>query len=398
VPVLSENSTEQKYLEFRLELAIRHGQGQKLYLDTHLKGFGVLVGKKSKTYVVQRDLPGRKTRRVTIGRHGVCTTAQAKEKALEFLARMASGEDPNATARANAARSVTLGEAADLYREKIDREEKSKATLRGIDYMFMHLNDWGKRPLAEITRAEVYKRHSQIEKKSGPSAANHVMRFFRVIYNTASKIHEDLPANPTVAVNWFKETRRQEPIPFPKLPEWYKKVQAIPNSVRQDYQLFVLFTGLRSTDAANVRWEDIDFEAGTLHRPNPKGGRKRAFTLPLSGYILEILKKRKVENTLFGEDCPWVFPTRRRNGSVSPIQEPKETKRGLPSPHRLRDTYTSAANNAGLSPYDIDVLTNHRPANGSVTAGYINQGLEHLRVYWSSEFEGHLYRALSLQY
>ncbi len=90
-------------------------KGQKLYMDTQLKGFGVLVGKKTKAYVVQRDLPGRKTCRVTLGRHGVITMAQAREKALEFLSRMASGEDPNATARANAARSITLDEAADLY-------------------------------------------------------------------------------------------------------------------------------------------------------------------------------------------------------------------------------------------------------------------------------------------
>jgi hypothetical protein len=66
-------------------------------------------------------------------------------------------------------------------------------------------------------------------------------------------------------------------------------------------------------------------------------------------------------------------------GKQQKIDHTGKATRILPSPHRLRDTYTTAcAEVGGLSGYVIDVLTNHRPPRGSVTAGYIDLSTEHL--------------------
>ena len=82
-------------------------------MDEGLKGFGVLVGAKTKTYVAQRDIGGR-TVRVTLGRHGVITASQAKTEAGDAIGLMRRGINPNEQKRAAQGRSITLQEAADL--------------------------------------------------------------------------------------------------------------------------------------------------------------------------------------------------------------------------------------------------------------------------------------------
>jgi integrase len=349
---------------------------QKLYMDLNLKGFGLLVGRKKKTFIAQYDIRGRTTR-VTIGQYGVWTVDQARKKAKELLVIMANGENPNKIKRIERSKTITLGEAAELYLNSPKMLlERSPRTSQGYSQALnCYLKNWLNKPLTEISRKMVRERHLKIGNECGHYAANGTMRAFRAFWNRAMKEYEYLPVCPTINVDWFPEYRRQKPIPVEELPEWYNQVLLLRNPIRRDYLLFVLFSGLRRNDAATIRWENVNLEAETLFRPNPKGGRKRAFTVPLSDFLSEILVRRKDENEAFFPNSPWVFPAQSSTGH---LMEPKE-KTIKWSCHRLRDTYTTAANGAGLSPYDIETLTNHRPPKSSVTAGYINQGIEQLR-------------------
>jgi len=152
---------------------------------------------------------------------------------------------------------------------------------------------------------------------------------------------------------------------------------ALENNIRRDFLLLLLFTGLRRGSAAESLCEYIDFKKRTLHIPNPKGGEEMAFTLPLSDYLVDLLKGRKKENKDFFLDSPWVFPAHSKSGHIA---EPK-AKLSIPfTPHDLRRTFITVVESLGTPPYVIKLLANHTLPSSDITATYIQIDVERLRV------------------
>lgn len=74
--------------------ALPVGERETVFWDHELSGFGVRVYPSgTKVYLVQTRSEG-KSRRVTIGRHGVLSAEQARRKAAQFIANIKTGEEP----------------------------------------------------------------------------------------------------------------------------------------------------------------------------------------------------------------------------------------------------------------------------------------------------------------
>ncbi len=175
-----------------------------------------------------------------------------EEAAREARDMLAAGLDPRHKAPGAPWEAITLREALDLH-----LASKTRSPRTETDYVYLpkkYLPDgWLDRPLATFTRPEVYAAHRRIGAQH-PYAANHVFRIFSAAWNRARRQHPELPDSPTQNVDWFPEERRDRAIPLASLPQWYREVMALTNTVRRDYYLLGVFTGLRRTPLARCDW------------------------------------------------------------------------------------------------------------------------------------------------
>jgi integrase len=361
---------------------------ERIVWDTVCTCLGLRIGRSGKrSYLVQKTVGGQ-SRKVRIGDADNWTVEDARARARALIVQMDQGKDPNAERREEKARGVTLAEAVEMHANAMRAKQCVQRSIDAIrEELERHAADWLTRPLSTLTADECARRHERVTASSGPYAANRVMTSIRACYRTAARRFRGQlnPESPTVGVTFNKVRRRRQPIPWADLADWRRRVDSIKNPVRRDLQLLILHSGLRCADARTLRWEHVNLDAGTIFRPKPKGGEDRAFLVPASKIALEILKRRLADNI---DDDGWVFPSTDMQGRRTYVQQAKEQRYDetgrkvgfLPSPHRLRDTFCTAAHESRVHPLDLKVLVNHALSGGDVTEGYIRPSIEHLRV------------------
>ena len=341
-----------------------------IYFDAALPGFGVSVSTKTglKSYVVQRDLPNGRTRRITLGLVGgeIKTLEQARVLAGEKIREMRQGIDPKAVART----SITLKQAAEAYLAA--RPNLAKNSIRDYRRVFeVYLKDWGDDRLSEITRDMVERRHLELGKEPGQATANLTMRALRAVFNWAIDRYPDVTANPVrLRRQWFKVLRRERHVSADQLPKFYNAILKLDNPVQRDYLLLLLFTGLRREEAAGLTWQDVDFTARVIRFPALRTKAKRKLDLPMSDVVYKMLKDRRAIG-----DARYVFPAHGKTGHIASPKHPFELMAEATdirvSPHDLRRTFAKAATAAGIHTLYIKALLNHAVGESDVTAGYV---------------------------
>ena len=372
--------------------------GQKLVADDDQKGLYLKVGKTAKTWVVQTELrvldermqQVRKTVRRAFGSFPEISVKEARAKAKGELAAILAGEGlgkPKA--------GTTLGEAWRLYKAALEKTGRSPATIYSYrnavesDHL---LGIWTGTALSDLATPEgaarVAQRHDAItaghthEKHGGLYAANGAMRTLRAIYNWALVKGHVKPHpegwTPTKQVTLNKEEERKEGAMSRRdLPGWWAAYLAMDNRVRAEFQLFLLLSGSRSGAIAVARWEHLDVAGRRLHLPNPKGGKARAYDIPLTRAMLACLARTRraarVYQPLLSRE--WMFPgdqskSKRGTGDFAGHMSLfATTEAALPcSGHMLRHTYRNACIWAGVEENLSKKLMNHSQ-KGDVHSG-----------------------------
>jgi integrase len=249
------------------------------------------------------------------------------------------------------------------------------------------LEGWLDLPLRDITGDMIEEKHRALaaatkrevgsRKYDGTSTANYAMRTVRILWNFAAERSPDLPTNPVKRLRrqWYEEPRRTRLVRAEDLKTFYEGVEGLRNAIARDYIKLLLFTGLRRTEAATLKWGDIDFAEKIIRVQAVRTKAKRKFDLPMNDVVRDMLvARRALGNTGF------VFPSRGESGRIYDTGlAAVATATGITvSAHDLRRTFLTVAESADISPIALKLLANHSVGN-DVTAGYVVMTTERLR-------------------
>ncbi len=361
---------------------------QELWFDTELRGFAVRCSgaTSTKSYIVQRDLPGGTTRRVTIASVAEMKLAEAREQARELLVNMRRGVDP----KRRGGGQRTLQQTLEAYLQA-NKELRQRTRAIYIHLVEHHLAPWKDRPIGSITPGEVDALHDAIASEvakhgrhDGRTTANHAIRHFKRLYDWAARRDDRLGKNPVRLERreWHKVEPIRRPIPFEKLPAFYAAVMRQP-PIGRDLLLVMLYSGLRREEVQGLRWDsevDLTWRVIRLTPERNKSGRE--FVLPMNDLLADLLiARRQLGNAKF------VFPSYGEAGHVTNARPWVDSVAAEIdhrfSAHDLRRTFLSIAESSGITVYAIKALANHAmdsaldggSVGSDVTAIYIEKSV-----------------------
>jgi integrase len=378
--------------------AAKAGKRDAYLWDKDLKGFGLKVTPAGrKVYLVQYRLGGRKgrTRRVTIGLHGVVTADEARTRAKHLLGEVAAGRDP-AAALDEVRGSKKLGELLTRFLKE-HAEDKLKA-ITATEYnrlAQLHvLPALRHRLIRDITRSDVARMHSSLSDK--PYQANRLVALLSKFFNWCERQgHRPDGSNPCRHVEKFRENKRERFLSGDELTRLGEALRGAEDDrtaspwVVAAIRLLTL-TGARLSEVLTLKWEFVDFDRAVIRLPDSKTGAK---TLYLNAPALAVLSELpRVEGN------PFVIVGERKGAHLVNLQKPWRRIRraaGLDDVrlHDLRHSFASVAASGGMSLPIIGALLGH--SQPQTTHRYAHLAADPLRAA-SEAIAGRISSALQL--
>ncbi len=329
------------------------------YYDTKIRGLALRVTSSNiKSFVVYRWVNG-KPERITLGRFPDLTIEQARKKASEVNAVIATGRNPREEIKLIKS-ELTFDELFSFYLENFAKVHKVKTFKKEQEKYQRFLIKWSKRKLSEITTAKITELHAEIGKNNGHYEANRVLALLSILFNKAKEWNYFSKENPVVGIKRFEEHERERFLQADELPRFFQALEEEPNKAIRDYIFISLMTGARRANVLSMRWEDISFERKEWQLTETKNGKPQV--IPLLDEVIDVLEERKYA---IPKDNPYVFPSFGRTGHLT---EPKRGWQRILERanitdlrlHDLRRTFGSWQARTGSSLTIIGKSLNHK--------------------------------------
>ncbi len=365
--------------------------------DDELPGFGLRVfasGKRS--YIIQYRSQGR-TRRYAIGLHGAWTPETARKEAKLQLGRVAKGDNPSEERLLNH-KAITVKELCELYVKDLDaglilgkggRPKKATTVTTDSGRVLRHIVPLlGQRRVQDLTRADIVrvmmdimagktraivktkKLRGKAIVRGGPGTARRTIGLLGGIltYAVNAGIIERNPAHGIQKPKYNARDRRLSEAEYRTLGAMLRKAaEDEDNATAVEIIRELALTGCRRSEIVKLNWAEVDLNGSCLRLADSKEG---ASVRPIGLCVVERLEQR-----LRSKEGSYVFPGRDAEKPFGYFQNRwKRIFDGSPladvTPHILRHSFASIANDLGFTEVTIAALIGH--AKGSITGRYIH--------------------------
>ncbi len=259
-----------------------------------LPGFGLRITENGiRTWVVMYRMGGR-ARRLTVGRYPALSLADARALARDAMHEVAKGNDPGA-AKAARRRSPeperhTFADAAeDFLRRHVGKLRRSTRGEYARYFAKVLVPRWGRRRLADLTRADVIDLLDDVMDTGKLAKANHTLVVVRKFLNWCVE-RGRLDASPCVMVKRPHEQRARDRV---LSDDELRAIWGACDRMGHPFDAFLkmlLVTAQRRSEVARMRWSHVDLEQRlwTIPAEDTKAGRTHE--VPLSPLAMEILE------------------------------------------------------------------------------------------------------------
>ena len=212
------------------------------------------------------------------------------------------------------------------------------------------------------------------------SQANQAFRILRALLNFSADEENPRP-NPvnTLAKKklWNQNKTKSGFIPLDKIGTVWNALQARRTSpallpiaqTGADIIIFILLTGCRWSEAAELTWDCVNLDAESWHLPDPKN--HNPVTFPLSAQAHALLASRPRTE---GND--YVFPGRGKTAFITDARTTMAEVSALAglhlTAHDLRRTFIAIGINLKIEMWKLKLLTNHI-SKGDVTIDHYTE-------------------------